>query len=381
MKSRWGLESNLFPDLILLFAYLLICGLQDKKKIWYYLSFVIAGLSAYAYGTSYFFLPCFIIPLLIILFVKKEVSILEALISLAITGIVALPIILCVLINQFDLNQINLPFMTIPKLEIQRYENMSSIFSSNFFESSKINIENGLNIFINQYDGLPWNAVQSFGIIYKFSIVFTIIGIVLNFLNKEKHKFDYIFKTWLISAFLITIVCDSNINRINIIWIPLIYYSIMGISYVTKEKKLLEKIILSVYVMAFVLFLNNYSKEDARNYFTFIPNMDKVVSIINSEEFENKEIHITNSIKEPYIFVLFYSKYNTWDYVNTVKYTDIKQEFQNVEKFGKYNFERINKIESRNVYVVKKEDVNNYQIDEEIWNIENIEEYSIISEK
>ena len=33
MKSRWGLESNLFPDLILIFAYMLIKGIEDKNKI------------------------------------------------------------------------------------------------------------------------------------------------------------------------------------------------------------------------------------------------------------------------------------------------------------------------------------------------------------
>ena len=71
MKSRWGLESNLFPDLILIFIYLLIKGIEEKK-IWFYISFVIAGITAYAYGTSYFFLPAFIIPLLIILIRKKH---------------------------------------------------------------------------------------------------------------------------------------------------------------------------------------------------------------------------------------------------------------------------------------------------------------------
>ena len=39
MKSRWGLESNLFPDLILIFAYLLIKGIEDKNKILYYLAY------------------------------------------------------------------------------------------------------------------------------------------------------------------------------------------------------------------------------------------------------------------------------------------------------------------------------------------------------
>ncbi len=49
MKSRWGLESNLFPDLMLIAIYLLIVGLEKNNKILYYLSFVIAGLTAYSY--------------------------------------------------------------------------------------------------------------------------------------------------------------------------------------------------------------------------------------------------------------------------------------------------------------------------------------------
>ena len=49
MKSRWGLESNLFPDLILISTYLLILGLEKENKILYYLSFAVAGITAYSY--------------------------------------------------------------------------------------------------------------------------------------------------------------------------------------------------------------------------------------------------------------------------------------------------------------------------------------------
>lgn len=35
MKSRWGLESNLFPDIILLSVCALIYGLKSKKNIYY----------------------------------------------------------------------------------------------------------------------------------------------------------------------------------------------------------------------------------------------------------------------------------------------------------------------------------------------------------
>ena len=75
IKSRWGLESNLFPDLILIFTYLLIKGIEDKNKFLYYLAFVVAGISAYSYGTSYYFLPVFLIPLLIVLVRKEKVTI------------------------------------------------------------------------------------------------------------------------------------------------------------------------------------------------------------------------------------------------------------------------------------------------------------------
>ena len=58
MKSRWGLESNLFPDLMLIAIYLLIVGLEKNNKILYYLAFVIAGLTAYSYRNIILFFTC-----------------------------------------------------------------------------------------------------------------------------------------------------------------------------------------------------------------------------------------------------------------------------------------------------------------------------------
>ena len=177
MKSRWGLESNLFPDLILIFAYLLVKGLEDKNKILYYLSFIVAGLAAYSYGTSYYFLPVFIIPLLWILVKKEKITIKEAIISLLIVGIVSLPIVLYVVINTLNLPQINLPFLTVPKLEVNRYKELTSIFSSQFFTVAIKNFMDSMRILILQSDGLPWNNVIPFGTMYIFSTIFTLIGI------------------------------------------------------------------------------------------------------------------------------------------------------------------------------------------------------------
>lgn len=382
MKSRWGLESNLFPDIILLFSFILIIALQQKNKFLFYLSFAVAGLSAYAYGTSYFFLPIFIIGLMIVLLRKKEIKIVDAILGTLIVGIVSAPIIICVIINKFDLNQINLPFMTIPKLNIMRYENISSIFSGNFLINSINNFIDSVKIVVNQNDNLPWNALDISGITYKTSLIFTIIGIFVSFKNKEKIRYNYIFNIWLIVSILLMVVCDPNINRINIVWIPIIYYTILGISYIVTKIKDIESIIFISYIILFMIFMYEYFNQDYSEYFTFNTSMEQTINYINEINSDNKNVYISNSIKEPYIYCLFYNKYDTNNFIETVRYKDDTQsEFQTVLSFGNYYFEKINSIEKNNIYIIKEDNLKEYEIDENIWNIVKVKDYEVIYEK
>lgn len=52
MMSRWALESNLLPTLILLSVYMLLKSFRTPK--WSYGFTIMLALSLYAYGTSYF---------------------------------------------------------------------------------------------------------------------------------------------------------------------------------------------------------------------------------------------------------------------------------------------------------------------------------------
>lgn len=388
MKSRWGLESNVFPDLILISVYFLIKGLEKNKysTMFYYLSFFILGISAYSYGTSYFFLPFYTIFLLIILLRKKEITVKKSIISFIIVFIVALPIILCVFINKFNLSQIELPFMTIPKLAVQRYENISSIFSENIFKSTFSNLKESLKIIIFQDDSLPWNSLPIAGITYKVSIIFTIIGIVTSFNKKrnEKYQIKYfeIFNLWFIVSIVLSAFCEPNINRINIIWIPIIYYTILGIYVIIKNKEVFREIIIFGYIVLFINFGVRYFTEDANRYFTFESNLDKIVSKVNEMKQEENSVYITNSIKEPYIFFLFYSQYDSNEFINTVKYSNENEEFQIVDSFGNYYFQNIEEINDKNgIYVIRNDEFENFKIDKNNWKIQDIEDYKIINYK
>lgn len=377
MKSRWGLESNLFPDLILIFTYLLVKGLEDKNKILYYLSFVIAGITAYAYGTSYYFLPVFIIPLLIILVKKQKITIRQAIISIAIVGIVSLPIILYVIINTFNLNQINLPFVTIPKLEVNRYKELTALFSSDFFTNSISNFTQSMKILITQTDGLPWNSIYPFGTIYIFSTVFTIIGLIDSF-RKEKLieiKYGFIFNIWFIVSIILTFICEPNINRLNIIMIPIIYYTIIGIYLVVNNKKKVAIGIAILYVISFGLFMKKYLNENCDEYATFESDLEEVIQYV--DKFEDKKIYVTNKIKSSYMYTLFYTQYDTKEFVESVEYENLYVEFRVVNSFGKYYFQDIDDIEiDGSIYIIKKEDIEKYDI--ENYRVTEFEKYVVI---
>lgn len=370
MKSRWGLESNLFPDLILFAIYFIIKGLESNKKQYHYLGFVILGLSSYAYGTSYLFLPIFVILLLAFLYRKKQIKLAQGIFSLAIVAVISFPIMLYVIINIFDLPQINLPFMTIPKLEVNRFQEITSIFLGK-------NISDAIEIFIKQYDGLEWNAIEGYGIIYVFSTVFTIIGIIRSFKAKEKEEIKYnsIFNIWLIAGLCILPVCEPNINRLNIIIIPIIYYTILGIDELS-DKKYVIYAITGIYIISFALFMQTYIKQDSDKLYTFEGGLEEPIKYIDT--LKDKQIYITNKIKEPYIYVLFYTEYNTKDFVDTVRYANTNSEFRQVDGFNNYYFTEIEDIENnKNIaYMIKSIDKDKYKLED--FKVTEFDKYIVI---
>ncbi len=360
MKSRWGLESNIFPDLILYAIYFIIKYLKNKKTRNIYFSAILLGLSSYAYGTSYFFLPIFVLLLDIFLLIKKEIKIKHVIGMLATIAIISLPIILFVIINTFNLEPINFIF-TIPVLKENRYESITSLFNGNIIQNSLENFKNSINILINQNDELSWNAISPYGIIYIISIPFTLIGIFVNFKEKENGK--WIWNLWFISAFLLLFIIEPNINRINIIHIPLIYFTIIGIVKAIEKIKLLQSFLLIAYISLFVSFQITYYTNDWSEYYTFVNGVENVIEYIDTLDVD--KIYFEYAFKEPYIYVCFYNQISPYELKDTIKYKDEEGIFDNVESFGKYYFYIPDEIdlEENAAYVLKKESVSEINLD------------------
>lgn len=379
MKSRYGLESNVFPDLCLWAVYFYVMSLENKKISQMYLGSVLFGLCAYAYGTSYYFLPVFLIVLFSILVIKKKIQIKQALISLGIVAIISSPIILMIIINSFNLEQIDIWKITIPRLASNRYETLTLLSSDNVIVQLIDNFIESMKILILQNDGYNANTLKNYGIIYVFSLPITIIGLIKCI--RKKENINLVFNVWFISAFMLTFICKPNINRMNIIYIPLIYYTAIGIYEIVTTVKWTQYVLALIYICSFISFQIKYYQTDFTETYTFydgIENMIKYTDTLNVEK-----IYFQYAFKEPYIYILFYNKADTNEFVKTVKYESEYKGFDSVISFKNYIFSLPKSLNEKEdaAYVMLKNKENEYNIDEQKWNKTYIDDFVILDRK
>lgn len=354
MKSRWALESNLFPDLVLISVFLLIYGLIKNKTLVIYCSLALFGLSAYAYGTSYFFLFFFVIFFISYLLIKKKLKLYQGTICLGIIGLIVIPIMLFIYINTQDKDSLTYLGFTIPKLTENRFQSVTNLFSNDFFKSCKDNFTNGINLILKQYDGLPWNSIEVYGAYYIFSFPFVLIGL---FKKSEENWINNIMKLWLLVSFMMMLIVSPNINRINIVFIPLIYFAGLGLGDIMSTNKLNRNVLASLYVVSFLCFSNRYLNDNQKRVKdSFFYSFNDALRFANNLDVDN--IYVTSTVNMPYIFALFTSEYNVNEYLETRVIANPGSAFESISSFGKYHFYLPNSVNESSCYIVRNGEKN-----------------------
>ncbi len=361
-KSRWALESNIFPDLVLISSLLLAYGVFRKNYFFYYFSAILFGFSAYSYGTSYFFLFFFIIAFLVYLFVKKPRKRYHQIIYLGVRFVMVIPIILFLYINLFDKETIHYLWFDIPKLKVDRFHTVTSIFSSRFLNDCFNNFKNCIRLVFNQNDGLRFNNIPYFGTLYLFTLPFSIIGMLHPLKNKKKHALlngidsketissllYFVLSDARIVSFLLSFILDSNINRINIIWILLAFFGAIGLSDIVSYRKWTKVPLGAAYAVSFLAFSLYYpihcNEKITPNFFFGLKEAVKYC-------LEKQPDHVYITPYANYTLVLYYSEYATPEYVRSVSFYNPGSAFENPKEFTGYSFYLPDEREKGNIYI------------------------------
>lgn len=300
LQGMWALDCNILPHILLIAVYLLYIGILKKSRWTLYLSMVFFALTLYSYGIAIYFTPILLLALAIYLRRKKKISIPDLIICIVIFSVLAMPIILMFAINILKTNQsIYLGNITIPYYEsLSRTDDML-FFSHNILVQLFINIGFTVLMILGEFDGCVWNSSLILGTAYHITLVLVIVAIIIKIKNKASHihfvlsdvfssttdsiqettngdinlqdNFPrFLILSWLCTSIFTGIVINqTNINRLNTIWYPLIMLATFALYYFynyfkrletnnehsSKKSKIYAISIISIFVILFTSYL------------------------------------------------------------------------------------------------------------------------------
>lgn len=345
MQSRWGLDCNLMSSMIVISMYLLVMS----KKAWqFFIAGILLGITLYSYALSYIIVPIFLVLTLIYMLYTNRINVKNIVILGIPIVLFAIPLILMLLVNNGYINEIK-SYITIPKLFFYRG---SEIGTSNILENIKC-IKN-----IYTTDGLIYNAIPEFGTIYLFSIPLLILGLLVEckkIVQSIKSK-KFTVNSIMMFLFIANIVCmmltQTNINKLNSIFIPSLFFVYSALKYIYINFKIGFIINVIIFFVAFVMFLQFYFFSYNSRYndvFLFEDNLIQVTKKL--EEYEGNEIYIKSNVREAWIYTLYAKQESPYYFYNNI-HKDNNNLFLG---YGNYYFKLPNEIkkEDGKIYVIE----------------------------
>lgn len=358
MIAKWGLDCNLLASLLLYALYFLVKAIKHNHW-WLCLATFFWGLALYSYAISWLFLPIFLLGLYTYMLLRKKIHISSFLLANSILFCFALPLILFIMVNNGWLAEFQfLGIFTIPKLSGYRGAELGFSYQ---------NLLDFCRMFFLQNDQFLWNTVSGVGFLYIVCVPFAIFGYIkLCQLTKqewkEKLSFNAILLFWVtLSILLSLIIKNPNVNKTNMLWIPVYYCVALGIDQMLFYSKFHFVSIISIFCVMTILFCSVYYVKN-NDYNTSISveyNLGLIEATKFAENVQHGQTIYCSQSWESYIYTLVANQTNPYEFCETVQYQDESSSFRKVLSYGSYRFGLEDVIPTKdNIYIVKCDQVN-----------------------
>ncbi len=332
--SRWGLDANLAPGFLIFALYFYVKGLEHAKFLM--LSALMYGLSLYCYSTIWVIVPFIVLlEFLYGLYVHKIKLDRYVFFSILILGTLALPLLLFLLVNMGVIDEIRLPFLSIPKLLVMRNNEIG--LSADIVTRAK-NIWHLMKI---QSDNIICNGTEEYGIYYAGTLSFFILGAyfcIRTFLKKLVKR-EYAPETLLLlqtagGISLGLLLNRINICRVNTLFIPMVLIAALGIYQLFSLINIKELILPTIYyLIMFIGFVHYYFTD--YNKLADYPFCHGLQAAVEEAVSYDGPIYYSRGIEHSRI--LFLTKEPVWDFIDTVEYYSYPSPYLEAKSFGRYN--------------------------------------------
>ena len=283
MLFRIGLDCNLMLGTVTMMLYFIIRMVKHPKIKNFVVTGLIIGLTLYTYVLSHFALPIFLLMISVYLLYLKKVNIKQLFAMWIPIVFMAIPLVLFQIINMFDLDEMHIGIITIPKLYRYRSDEISLM---GMFENLKRFFKYTLI-----YDGIQYNSIRKYPSMYLISIPFIFIGLLHtiynSFNNIKKKTYDKwsIILFWFLAMFITGIFLGEGgpiVYRMNAVYGTYLLFTVKGIriiyEWIKSRYKIIAKIFIKIvafaYFVLFIFFINYYFRHYTQDtylldYFNF----------------------------------------------------------------------------------------------------------------
>ena len=342
MHSRWGLDAYLLFPMMIFSVCAFYHAIQTAKIRWYFLSGILFGMTLYAYVISYLIIPVFFGITLIYLLVIKKICWKNIIVMGIPLFLFALPLMLMLAVNNGMIADVNLPYISIPHL--------------NGFRSGEVGFHNVLtnlklddyNIFYEIFanDHCQYNVNPRFGTIYYLSIPLLIYGLLLCVrgnkacLGLKTMSLDLLMIMLFIASFSVAFFVERpNVNRSCVVYIPLIYFLVIGFLEILRKNRWVTAMAVCCYMLCFGLFIHYYFHDFAKDLehdylFARITDLEEALEFTETV-YQNDETVYVLGRSNPYIYTILALDVDpyTFDENKVLSYDGY------VKQYGKYRFQ------------------------------------------
>ncbi len=241
IQSRWALEANLLPHLLLAAVWLLCIGRKSRPAL--YASMALFGLAPYAYGVATFIVPELLIAAALYYRVRGYAKTRDVALCAALFAAVAGPFFLTLAIQTFGWESVSIGPFTLPRFEETMRADDIALFSRNPYGAMVSNLGSFLPQFLINNYGAGYNAIPWANTMYPFTAPVYLAGLYLWWRTsrrtarlraedagaKGREDLFRLISFWLMGSLVNGLMVPGVVNRHNTVFYPLIVLTACGI--------------------------------------------------------------------------------------------------------------------------------------------------------
>lgn len=334
LVSRWALDENLFPAVFVVGVLLQVIG--TRRPVCLLAAAVCFGASAYTHGTAYFVVPAYVaLSGAYLLYAMGPRPMLLA--ALAVVVALTLPLAAFLVVNTFQLDSVAIGPFTIPRLPgVPRFSTVASVFNDPITQLPD-HLRGIGRVLILQRDWNVFSAVPGFGLIYYTSMPFVVWGVWRAVRDaRVRVGSEVVMLVWLCVGLALSLLLVANVNRVNVLMYPLIYFLARGVEGLLAHRRVFL-VLCAVYATQFAGFTYSYFGAHQQQLApAFFASYDQAIR--GTAGARGVICSTDHGMNMPYVFVLFHERIDPRLFARTVVYENPGEEFQSVRSFGRHVF-------------------------------------------